>query len=138
VVNQTYAGNMTRRFRIALWALCVAATIVSLSVPEASAATATKRAVLTGTLGYDGGAYPGGFHPTAGQVQIIFVSRPLVLVDPVGTSGKFRTTLAPGSYTVTGCGPSSTGGPGLCSHPLTIRLKAGEVKHIQLVWAYVP
>jgi hypothetical protein len=103
---------------------------------QASSTTAAKDAVVVGELGVEGGAYPGGFHPTPGVVEVSFRARPLVLVTSVGASGHFRIRLAPGTYTVTGCGGASASGP--CSKPVTVRLKAGQTDHLQLVWAQVP
>ena len=103
-------------------------------------ATAAPGAVLVGELGYEGGAYPGSFHPTAGTVEVEFYSMPLALLKHVGPSGKFRIPLGPGKYTVIGCGPSASVVPGAgeCSSPLSVDLKSGEVDHVKLVWAYVP
>jgi hypothetical protein len=89
-----------------------------------------------GQLGVEGGAYPGGFRPTAGTVEVEFNSVPLTLLKHVGKSGKFDIKLSPGSYTVFGCGPKTSGNQ--CSQPQDITLAAGEVDHIQLVWAYLP
>jgi hypothetical protein len=125
-------------------------TLVSLTAGAialtAGAATAAATPVPTplpsaivGHLGYEGGAYPGGFHPTAGTVEVEFNLQPLVLIDRVGPSGKFVIPLGPGSYTLIGCGPSSsTGGIGLCGRPVSVTLHAGEVDHVRLVWALVP
>lgn len=113
----------------------------STSAPTVSApAVSVPGAVLVGELGYEGGAYPGPFHPTAGTVEVEFYSLPLALLKHVGPSGKFRIPLGPGKYTVIGCGPSASVVPGAgeCSSPLSVDLKAGEVDHVKLVWAYVP
>ncbi len=94
---------------------------------------------MVGQLGFEGGPYPGGFHPTAGTVDVEFHSVPLVLVTHVGPSGDFDIRLGPGSYTVIGCGPSPKGGQsGQCSRPLAVTLRAGEVDHVRLIWAYAP
>jgi hypothetical protein len=102
-------------------------------------ATTSSQALLVGKLGFEGGPYPGGFHPTAGSVDVEFSNPPLVLVKQVGLSGYFRIPLGPGTYTVIGCGPStSPGSSGLCGRPKSVTLTAGEVDHIRLVWAYAP
>jgi hypothetical protein len=93
---------------------------------------------IVGVLGYEGGGPSNIFHPTSGTVEVEFVNPPLVLLKKVGNSGHFRILLGPGSYTVIGCGPSSSGGSPLCGQPQNITLKAGEVDHIRLIWAYVP
>jgi len=109
-------------------------------VAVAQAATVTSHeAVLTGELGYEGGAYPGKFHPTSGTVEVEFYSQPLVIEQHVGNSGHFRITLAPGKYTVIGCGPSASGSTqGQCSKPKNVTLSSGEVLFVKLVWAMVP
>jgi hypothetical protein len=96
-----------------------------------------QQAVLTGTLGYEGGPYPGGFHPTAGTVQVAYTDQPLVMVTRVGPSGHFKIDLGPGTYRVTGCGPKHDGSQ-MCGKPRTITLTAGEVDHVRLVWALTP
>jgi hypothetical protein len=109
------------------------------AAPAHAGTTPTPRSAIVGELGYEGGAAPGGFHPTAGTVEVEFNSHPLVLEKHVGKSGQFRIKLSPGSYTVIGCGPSGTGtGTGQCSQPQNINLVAGEVDHVQLIWAYAP
>ena len=108
--------------------------------PAHAASTTAPGALLVGELGYEGGAFPGGFHPTAGTVEVEFHSLPLVLLKHVGPSGRFRIPLGRGEYTVIGCGPSASVLPaaGECSSPLSVDLKSGEVDHVKLVWAYVP
>ncbi len=97
-------------------------------------------AQIVGHLGYEGGAYPGGFHRTSGTVEVIFDGdTPLALVKKVGPSGKFDFKLGAGKYTLIGCGPSSSqGSTGTCGKPVTVSLVNGEVDHIRLVWAEVP
>jgi hypothetical protein len=97
-----------------------------------------EQAVLAGVLGYEGGAYPGHFHPTAGTVDVEFSNPPITLVKNVGSSGHFKIPLSPGSYTVIGCGPSSSGGQGTCGRPKQVTLSSGQVRHIRVVWAMVP
>jgi hypothetical protein len=128
--------------RLANLALVLSASSIALiglqSAPAHASTTSAKRAAIVGELGYEGGAAPGGFHPTAGTVEVEFNSVPLTLEKHVGKSGHFHIELSPGSYTVIGCGPAASGGNSLCSQPQNITLVAGEVDNIQLIWAYVP
>ena len=78
------------------------------AVPAQAATTATHQAAIVGELGYEGGAAPGGFHPTSGNVEVEFKSVPLTLEKHVGKSGHFTIKLSPGNYTVIGCGPSAS------------------------------
>jgi hypothetical protein len=123
----------------ALFVISIAATSLQVLPPHAAApASTTTEALLVGRLGYEGGAFPGGFHPTAGSVIVAFANPPIVLDKQVGPTGRFRIPLSPGTYIVTGCGPSSSGGTGLCGKSKTVTLSAGQVDHIRLVWALVP
>jgi hypothetical protein len=130
---------MSRVTNLALALSASSIAMIGLQAAPAHAVTApTQRSSIVGELGFVGGAST-GFHPTAGTVEVEFNSVPLVIEHHVGKSGKFAFKLSPGSYTVTGCGPStSTTGGGLCSPPQTIKLVAGEVDHIRLIWAMVP
>jgi hypothetical protein len=130
-------------FRYAKVALAVCASSMAMmalgSAPAYAATTTGPQALLVGKLGIEGGPYPGEFHPTAGSVEVNFSSVPLTLEEPVGSSGKFKISLAPGNYTVIGCGPSASASVGgQCSKPKSLTLKPGEVDHIKLVWAYLP
>ncbi len=131
---------MSRLTNLALALSASGIALIGLQATPAHAATKpTHRSAIVGELGYEGGAAPGGFHPTAGTVEVEFSSVPLVLEKHVGKSGHFRIKLSPGSYTVTGCGPVASGtATGLCSQPQSINLVAGEVDHIQLIWADAP
>jgi hypothetical protein len=129
--------------RLTNLALALSASSIALiglqAAPAHAGTTPTHRSAIVGELGYEGGAAPGGFHPTAGTVEVEFNSVPLVLEKHVGKSGQFHINLSPGSYTVIGCGPAASGTTtGLCSQPQNINLVAGEVDHIQLIWAYAP
>jgi hypothetical protein len=128
---------MLRTLNAAFVAVLLAVAAVGLLAAPAGAAT-TPRSALVGELGYEGGAYPGRFHPTAGTVEVVFENVPLVLVKSVGPSGMFAIPLGPGTYSVVGCGPSSSGVSHQCSRAKTIVLRPGEVDHIRLIWAYVP
>jgi hypothetical protein len=131
---------MSRLNNLALALSASSIALIGLQVTPAHAGTTpTHRSAIVGELGYEGGAVPGGFHPTAGTVEVEFNSVPLVLEKHVGKSGQFRIKLSPGSYTVIGCGPAASGtANGQCSQPQNINLVAGEVDHIQLIWAYAP
>jgi hypothetical protein len=110
-----------------------------LAAPANAATTTVHRSLLVGELGIEGGAFPGGFRPTAGSVEVEFNSVPLVLEKRVGKSGKFEIKLTPGDYTVIGCGTTASGAPSSqCSKPQKVNLAPGEVDHIQLVWLYAP
>lgn len=127
----------------ALWAGVFISAISALGLVAApglagAARVSTTGSALVGVLGYEGGAFPPAFHPTAGTVVVDFSNPPLVLLHQVGSTGHFRINLGPGNYTVTGCGPSSSGGTGLCGKPKNITLRPGEIDHIRLVWAMVP
>jgi hypothetical protein len=128
---------MNRLNKVAL-ALCASSfTVIGLLAAPAHANTgAGPTSAIVGELGVDGGAYPGQFQPTAGTVEVEYNSIPLALVKHVGKSGKFDIKLSPGSYTVFGCGPKKSASQ--CSQPQDINLAAGEVDHIQLVWAHLP
>jgi hypothetical protein len=126
---------MSRLLKLALALSASSVAVVGLEVAPAHASTtAGQQSAIVGQLGYEGGAYPGGFHPTAGTVEVEFNSHPLVLEKHVGKSGNFHIKLSPGGYTVIGCGPSGN----QCSQPQNITLASGEVDHIQLIWAYAP
>jgi hypothetical protein len=128
------------------WVFGMAASLGALTAVGVQAAPAlasstvvpNSTSAIVGVLGYEGGGPSNKFHPTSGTVEVEFTNPPLVLLKKVGDSGHFRIGLRPGSYTVTGCGPSSSGGSPLCGQPQNITLKAGEVDHIRLIWAYVP
>lgn len=126
--------------RLAKLALALSASTFTLlglqALPSHAATPAVPRSAIVGELGVEGGAYPGTFRPTAGTVEVEFSQVPLALLKHVGKSGKFDIKLSPGSYTVIGCGPKKSSDQ--CSQPQNITLVAGEVDHIQLVWAYLP
>ncbi len=131
---------MSRFTNLALALSASSDALIGLQAAPAHASTASShRSAIVGELGYEGGAPPGEFHPTAGTVEVEFNSVPLTLEKHVGKSGHFHIKLSPGSYTVIGCGPAASGAAnGTCSQPQNITLVAGEVDYIQLVWAYVP
>jgi hypothetical protein len=111
------------------------------AAPAHAAPSPRAQALLVGKVGFEGGAFPGSFHPSAGTVVVNFDGiTPLSLEKQVGPSGRFKIPLPAGEYTVTGCGPSSSGTTpsGQCSKPMTLTLTSGEVDHIKLIWAMVP
>jgi hypothetical protein len=133
---------MSSLLRTSVGALLVFAAL-GLQVQTAGAGStpvsAASKTFLVGTLGFEGGPYPGGFHPTAGAVLVSFKLNPLVLEKTVGMSGHFKIPLGAGTYTVTGCGPkSSASSTRRCGRPKTIKLRAGERRHLLLVWMYAP
>jgi hypothetical protein len=127
---------MSRLIKLALALFASSITVIGLAAPAHASTRAGHSSAIVGELGVEGGAYPGGFQPTAGTVEVEFNSVPLVLERHVGKSGKFDIKLSPGSYTVIGCGPKKSDNE--CSQPQDINLVRGEVDHIQLVWAYLP
>lgn len=131
---------MSRLSKLALVLSAIGIAVIGLqTVPAGAGTTPVHRAALVGELGIEGGAAPGGFHPTAGTVEVEFKSTPLTLEKHVGKSGHFDISLSPGHYTVTGCGPAASGSnSNQCSRPKNIHLMPGEVDHIRLVWALVP
>jgi len=131
---------MSRLTKLAVTLAASSVALVALQTAPTHAATVPKhQAALVGELGYEGGAYPGGFHPTSGTVQVDFTSHPLVIEKHVGSSGSFHFTLAPGSYTVIGCGPAESGtSTNRCSKPKNVHLIAGQVHHLKLVWLEAP
>ncbi len=128
---------MIRILNAGLLAALLALGALGLQAAPAGAVT-PYRGLLAGQLGYEGGAYPGGFHPTSGTVDVAFRSPPLVLVKSVGPNGRFAIPLNPGTYTVIGCGPSASGGTHQCSRPRTVTIRSGQIDLIRLVWALVP
>ncbi len=133
---------MSRLTNVALVVSASSIAVIGLQVVPAHGATPTSSdSQLVGKLGFEGGAYPGKFHPTAGTVEVEFDGiTPLTLVHQVGPSGHFEVPLPAGTYTVIGCGPSSSSGAtsSPCSKPVNVTLTSGEVDHIKLVWALAP
>jgi len=99
------------------------------TTPTAKATDGT----ITGQLGFEGGPAPGGFHATAGLVQVAG-SKTVELVK-VPTSGNFTVHVQPGRYSLTGCGGAKDD---QCGSPQNVTVTAGAVKHVQVVWAFVP
>jgi hypothetical protein len=132
---------MSRLTNLVLAASASSIGVLAIGATPAHASGPTSGAELVGKLGYEGGAPPGGLHRTSGSVVVNFDGpTPISLEKKVGPSGHFKIPLPAGSYTVIGCGPSSSGSAGgaQCSKPMNITLTSGEVDHIKLVWALVP
>jgi hypothetical protein len=132
---------MSRLTNLALAVSAGSIGVIAFQVAPAQATGSKGQSALVGKLGYEGGAFPGKFHPTAGSVVVNFDGpTPLSLEKHVGSSGHFRIKLPAGQYTVIGCGPSASGTApsGQCSKPVNVTLTSGEVDHIKLVWAMVP
>ena len=132
---------MSRLTNLVLAACASSIGVLAIGTAPAHASGPTSEAELVGKLGYEGGAPPGGLHPTSGSVIVnVDGPTPLSLEKKVGPSGHFKIPLPAGSYTVIGCGPSSSGSAASaqCSKPKNITLTRGEVDHIKLVWALVP
>ena len=71
---------MSRLKKLALALSVIGIAVVGLhTVPADAGTTSAHRSALVGELGIEGGAAPGGFHPTAGTVEVEFKSVPLVL-----------------------------------------------------------
>jgi hypothetical protein len=139
--------TVTRRIGLGLGAaaslvLPAGALAFSGGLPASASVTmgrTAEKSELVGVLGYEGGAAPGGFHPTSGWVEVAYTNtEPLSLVQRVGATGHFRIPLGPGTYAVTGCGPFSRGGNGPCGQTHDVTLKAGETERIRVVWADAP
>jgi len=115
------------------------AGLTCLTAAPAAAAPSGANATIIGKLGYEGGAFPGRFKPTAGTVFTQFDGQPLELTTAVGPTGTFKLHLSPGTYTLTGCGPGTSTSPvGRCGQPVTVTLAAHEKDHLKLVWLMAP
>jgi hypothetical protein len=126
---------MSRLIKLALALVASSITVIGLAAAPGYASTGAKpSSAIVGELGVEAG--PGGFHPTAGTVEVEFNTEPLTLLKHVGDSGKFDIKLSPGRYTVFGCGPKKSDSQ--CGQAQDIKLATGEVDHIQLVWAVLP
>jgi hypothetical protein len=122
-----------RGVRRLLLAMAVA-TGFFLSTATAVAATpATRLGIITGQLGYEGGAYPGGFRPSPGVIK--FVGPQKVRPVKVPTSGDFTVHVVPGHYTLTGCSGTRNR---QCGTPQPVTAKAHTTSHVQVVWLRAP
>ncbi len=122
-----------------LLVIAVVAVFAGLIAPVgAYAHTSPKPAygTVTGQVGYEGGAFPGGFHATTGSVKISNASS--VRVVEVPTVAGFSVALSPGAYTFVGCaGAHATQCP-VSFLWQTIVVKAGSTQTVQLVTFLAP
>jgi hypothetical protein len=93
----------------------------------------TPHGVIAGQLGFEGGAYPGGFHPTAGLVK--FVGPEKVRPIKVPESGDFTMRVVPGVYTLTGCGGTRNR---QCGPPQQVTVKTRTTSRVQVAWLLAP
>jgi hypothetical protein len=130
---------MVRRMAIRLASavvLATAAASLAFGVVDTTASAAAGPAphgVISGQLGYEGGAYPGRFHPTAGLVK--FAGPQKVGPVKVPKSGNFTVHVVPGDYTLTGCSGTKDS---QCGSPQDVTVKAGKTRHVQVVWLMAP
>lgn len=131
---------MVRRMALRLASVVVLATVagvalgaVPTTVVAAANPSATSHGVISGQLGFEGGAYPGRFHPTAGLVKFAGPQK----VEPVKVpeSGDFTVHVAPGDYTLTGCGGTKNR---QCGPPQQVTVKARATSHVQVPWLLAP
>ena len=111
-------------------AICLAAFTAS---PVAAASPLTSHGVISGQLGYEGGAYPGTFHPTAGLVK--FAGPQKVGPVKVPKSGDFTVHVIPGHYTLTGCSGTNDK---QCGPPQQVTVKARTTSRVQVPWLLAP
>jgi hypothetical protein len=102
-------------------------------VEAGSAGASTRHGVIAGQLGYEGGAYPGRFHPTAGVVDVTGPRNAGTVTVP--GSGRFTLDVPPGSYTLTGCGGTKDK---QCGPPQDVTVKAQKTSHVQVPWLLAP
>lgn len=89
--------------------------------------------VIAGELGFEGGPSPGGFHPTAGRVDI--AGPKLTRAVDVPSSGKFSAVVPAGRYTLIGCGGTQDE---QCGPSQKVTVHAGATKHVRVVWLLAP
>jgi hypothetical protein len=116
--------------------LATAAASLAFGVVDTTASATASPAphgVISGQLGFEGGAYPGRFHPTAGLVK--FAGPQKVGPVKVPKSGDFTVHVVPGDYTLTGCSGTKNR---QCGSPQDVTVKAGKTRHVQVVWLMAP
>ena len=118
---------------VATAAAALALGPVDTSATVAAASPMSPHGVISGQLGYEGGAYPGGFHPTAGLVK--FVGPQTVGTVKVPESGDFTVDVVPGDYTLTGCSGTKNR---QCGPPQQVTVKAHTTRHVRVVWLLAP
>jgi hypothetical protein len=134
-------GDMVHRMAIRLAPGVVLATAIATiafgavgtNAAIAEASTSTPHGVIAGQLGFEGGAYPGGFHPTAGLVK--FKGPQKVGPVKVPDSGNFTVHAVPGDYTLTGCSGTKNR---QCGSPQQVIVKARKTSRVQVVWLLAP
>jgi hypothetical protein len=114
-------------------AVAIAFGPVPTTAAVAAAAPTTSHGVISGHLGYEGGAYPGRFHPTAGVVT--FAGPQKVSPVQVPQSGHFTVHVVPGDYTLTGCGGTKNK---QCGPPQQVTVKARATSHVHVPWLLAP
>jgi hypothetical protein len=132
---------MVRRMAVRVASAVVLATVatslalgaVTTTAAVAAASPVTSHGVITGQLGYEGGAYPGGFHPTAGVVR--FAGPQKVGPVKVPKSGHFTVPVEPGVYKLTGCSGTKNR---QCGLPEKVTVKARTTRHVKVIWLLAP
>jgi len=118
--------------RLALVAALTATFALGSSTAWAAAGPSGSHGVISGQLGYEGGAYPGLFHATAGIVKV---------KGPDGNgrvkvpASGFSMRVAPGHYVLTGCSGTRNK---QCGPPDPVTVKAGKTSHVEVVWLLAP
>jgi hypothetical protein len=93
---------------------------------------------VTGDMILEGGPYPhDGPRPITGTVRFLIGGR-LVVALKVGKSGRFQTTLPPGTYSVDACTPqvqtvSARGHRDDCLRPRSARVRSGATTTVKLL-----
>lgn len=119
---------------LAFGAILGAASGVGVAGAQVAAVhTASPDGVIAGELGYEGGAYPGKFHPTAGLVRV--AGPKLSQTVEVGPTGRFSVVEPPAKYTLVGCGGTDDS---QCGPAVHVTVKAGRTVHVKVPWALVP
>lgn len=88
---------------------------------------------IAGQLGYEGGAYPGTFHPTAGLVMVAGPKMERTVSVP--GSGDFTISLSPGRYKLTGCGGTNDT---QCGPSQKVTVRPGKTVQVQIAWLLAP
>jgi hypothetical protein len=99
----------------------------------ATSPTAHSRGAIAGQLGIEGGPCCVDLHPTAGLVKV--AGPESVRAVKVPKSGDFTIHVAPGSYTLTGCGGTKDK---QCGPAQDVTVQAGTTTQVQVVWLLAP
>ncbi len=125
--------------RLTVFAACAsAALVVGLPVSASAATVAPAKGTVAGQIGYEGGAFPGGFHPTSGSVKIVAATASASKVLEVGNSGNFKVLLAPGKYTFIGCAQAHAVQCAQKGLWQKVTVKSGSTQSVQLVTFLAP